>query len=38
MIDRIDTGVVRDYSLSEVIAWSAGTIVTIAGILFLARF
>jgi hypothetical protein len=38
MIDRIQSEPTRYYSLAEVIAWSVGTIVTIAGILFLARF
>jgi hypothetical protein len=37
MIDRINTGVVRDYSLSEVLYWGILTIVTIAGIVYLAH-
>jgi hypothetical protein len=38
MIDRIQSEPTRYCSLAEVLAWSVGTIVTIAGILFLARF
>jgi hypothetical protein len=35
MIDRIQCGTVRDYSLSEVLYWGILAIVTIAGLLYL---
>jgi hypothetical protein len=37
MIDRIQCGTVRDYSLSEVLYWGILTVVTIAGIVYFAH-
>ena len=37
MIPRIQCGTVRDFSLGEVLYWGILTIVTIAGMLYLAH-
>ena len=37
MIDRIQCGTVRDYTLGEVLYWGILAIVTIAGIVYLAH-